>query len=108
MNIFGLIRRFFLSLYKTLVQPILEYGNLVWGPNYKEDIYKVENTQQKATRMVNSIRNFEYEEQLKVLKLQSLNYRIYRGDMIAVCNYTTWEKQYDFLNSNPYQRRHAC
>ena len=56
----GLSEDSFLSLYKTLVQPILEYGNLVWGPNYKEDICKVEKIQQTATRMVNSIRHFEY------------------------------------------------
>ena len=67
--------------YKTLVRPILEYGNLVWGPNYKGDICKLEKIQWKATRMVNSIRHLEYEERLKVLKWPSLNYSRYRGDI---------------------------
>ena len=47
-RLLGLIKRtfltlsedVFLSLYKSLVRPILEYGNLVWGPNYKTDIQK--------------------------------------------------------------------
>jgi len=50
----GLSEDSFLSLYKTLVRPILEYGNLVWGPNYKGDICKLEKIQQKATRMHSS------------------------------------------------------
>jgi len=74
----GLSEDSFLPLYKTLVQPILEYGNLIGGPNYKEDICKLEKFQQKAARMVNSTWHFEYEERL-----------IY------------------FLNNYPYQRRHA-
>jgi len=76
----------FLSLYKSLVRPILEYGNLVWGPNYKTDIHKLEKIQQKATRMVESIQHLDYEERLKHLKLPSLFYRRYTGDMIAVYN----------------------
>ena len=62
----------FLSLYKTLLRPILEYGNLVWGPNYEGDIEKV---QQKTTRMVDSIRHLDHEEQLKALKLTNYPYQ---------------------------------
>ena len=84
-RLLGLIKRTFLSLsedsflslYKSLVQPILEYGNLVWGPNYKTDIHKLEKIQRKATR-VESIRHLDYEERLKVLDLPSLHYRRYR------------------------------
>ena len=50
------------------------------------DIHKLEKIQRKATRMVKSIRHFDYEERLKVLNLPSLHYRRYRGDMIAVYN----------------------
>ena len=59
--------------------------------------------QQKAARMVNCIlyiRHLEYEERLKVLKLPSLSYRIYRGDIIAVYNipYGKYNMDYsDFL-----------
>ena len=30
-------------LYKTRVRPHLQYGNVVWGPHYKEDIKAIEN-----------------------------------------------------------------
>ena len=61
-RLLGLIKRTFLALsenlfvplYKSLVRPILEYGNLVWGPNYKTDIHKLEKVQRKATRMIGS------------------------------------------------------
>jgi len=50
-RLLGLIKRTFLSisddmfmsLYKLLVRPILEYRNLVWGTHYKTDIYALEN-----------------------------------------------------------------
>ena len=52
----------FTCLYKSIVCPILEYGNLVWGPYYKTDIQKLEKIQRKATRMFKSIRNLDYKE----------------------------------------------
>ena len=46
----GLIRRLFLhitsksfsKLYKTLIRPHLEYGNVIWSPRYKRDIEAIE------------------------------------------------------------------
>ena len=81
-----------------IVRPILEYGNLVWGPYYKTDIQKLEKIQRKATRMIKSIRNLDYEERLKVLNLPSLHYRRYRGDMIAV--YNMLHDKYDIDHSD--------
>ena len=76
----------FTCLHKSIVRPILEYGNLVWGPYYKTDIQKFEKIQQKATTVIKYIRNFDYEERLKVLNLPSLHYRHSRGDMITIYN----------------------
>ena len=88
----------FTCLYKSIVRPILEYGNLVWGPYYKTDIQKLEKIQRKTTRMIKSIRNLDYEERLKVLNLPSLHYRRYRGDMIAV--YNMLHDKYDIDHSD--------
>ena len=43
-------------LYKTLVRPLIEYGNAVWGPHNKEDQKMVERVQRRATRMVSDFR----------------------------------------------------
>ena len=70
---FELIDEFTLPLlYKTLVRPHLEYGNLAWGPFNRADQLLIEKVQRKATRLVASIRHLPYEERLRVLKLPSL------------------------------------
>ena len=90
----GMIRRTFqylsaktlITLYKSRVRPIIEYGNTVWQPYLKKDITAVENIQRRATKMLPGLANLPYEERLKQLKLPSLQYRRKRGDMIE-----TWK-----------------
>ena len=85
-RLLGLIKKSFLnittdmftSLYKALVRPVLEYGNLIWAPHYKTDINKLENIQQKATRMVQLLKHLDYEGRLRALHLPTLQYRRYR------------------------------
>ena len=72
------------TLYKSLVRPHLEYGNLVWCPRWKKDQLEIEKVQRRATKMVPSIRDLPYQERLKQLKLPSLHHRRRRGDMIQV------------------------
>ena len=43
-------------LFKTLVRPHLEYGNIVWGPFNRTDQLRVERVQRRATRLVRDIR----------------------------------------------------
>ena len=69
-------------LFKTLVRPHLEYGNLIWGPFNRADQRRVERVQRRATRLVGNIRQRPYEERLRLLGLPSLYYRRRRGDMI--------------------------
>lgn len=71
-------------LFKSLVRPHLEYGNLLWGPFNRADQRAVERVQRRATRLVASIRHNDYQSRLRVLKLPSLYYRRRRGDMIHV------------------------
>lgn len=71
-------------LFKSLVRPHLEYGNLVWGPFNREDQQAVERVQRRATRLVASIQHHEYQTRLQILKLPSLYYRRKRGNMIYV------------------------
>ena len=89
-RILGLIRRSFSyldgpmvkQLYIGLVRPHLEYGNVIWSPQYKKDATTLENVQKRATRLIPDLRDREYEDRLKALKLPSLVYRRRRGDLI--------------------------
>ena len=45
-----------LQLYKSVVRPILEYGNhdVIWGPYYVLDQCKLEGVQRRVTKLVPS------------------------------------------------------
>ena len=47
-------------LYKSMVRPILEYGNIIWGPHYLIDQKKVETIQRRATKLVMRIFYIRY------------------------------------------------
>ena len=67
-------------LYKSMVRPHLEYGNMIWGHFYMQDIKAVEAIQCRATKLVSHLKNEPYEERLKILKLPSLVFRRKHGD----------------------------
>jgi len=75
-------RDIFINLYKALVRPILEYGNIIWSPHLKRQSASIERVQRRATKILPELRECEYEERLRILNLPSLKYRRYRGDMI--------------------------
>jgi len=68
------------KLYKTLVCPIIEYNNVIWGPSYILNNKKIEGIQCKVTRMIPSISQLPYHDGMKHLNLPSLQYTI--GDLI--------------------------
>lgn len=103
-QITGLVRRSFLhikpksfcKLYKTLIRPHLEYGNIIWYPRYKKDIEAIERVQKRSTKLVYNIRDLSYTQRLKVLKLPSLSYRRFRGDMIEVYKLLNMKEDIDY------------
>ena len=94
-KILGLIRRSFdhmdgpmlTQLFKGLVRPHLEYANASWSPQYNKDANLLESIQHRATKMVPELRDLEYEDRLKALRLPSLTYRRRRGDLIETYKY---------------------
>ena len=86
----GIIRRTFLHmdkimfkrLFVAIVRPHLEYGAPIWNPYNKDMINIIEKVQRRATRQVEGFRNKTYRERLEDMKLPTLKYRRYRGDMI--------------------------
>ena len=77
-------KRMFILLYKTIVRPILEYGNSIWSPLYKRQSISIENVQRRATRMLYGLKYLSYEQRLVLLDLPSLKYRRLRGDLIQL------------------------
>ncbi len=70
------------TVYRALVRPHLEYANQANCPYLKKDIYHLERTQRAAMRWVKGLRDLSYEERLKELKLQSLEKRRIRVDLM--------------------------
>ena len=95
-----------IPLYKSLVRPILEYGNAIWYPSLKKNINAIEKVQRRLTKRVKGMQDTEYENRLKSLKLPSLEYRRMRGDMIET--YKLLHGLYDSSSiSNLLQINHA-
>ena len=93
----GMIKRSFVNLNKTtipllfnsLVRPILEYGNCVWGPMYCMDQDQIERVLRRATKLDPSLRDLPYEERLQQLNIPSMFHRRKCGDMIMVFQIVT-------------------
>ena len=57
---------------------------MIWHPRYRGDKLEVEKVQRRATKLIPSISHLPYEDRLKFVKLLSLDFRRWRGDMIHV------------------------
>ena len=64
-----------INLYKSLVRPIIEYGNTIWGPFYILDQQSIETIQRRATRLLTGLYDTPYFERVGILRLPSLQYR---------------------------------
>ena len=88
----GLIKRSFMHLnmknfkllYKSLVRPILEYCSSIWSPQFKYLELEIEKVQERATKLVSSIKDLEYPDRLRRLNLTTLKYRRKRTDVLQV------------------------
>ena len=87
-----------LHLYRTLVQPHLEYACPVWSPNYIKYIDSLESVQRRFTRYV--FRKFgwpyaDYEWRCKTLKLLSLRRRRVLHDQMLLYDVVRGRKKVD-------------
>lgn len=100
-SMFSIIRRSFqhldektfLPLYKALVRTHLDYASSVWFPYKEKYIDLIEGVQRRATKQIPGLGKLSYEERLRKLKLPTLKYRRYRGDMIEL--YKMASEKYD-------------
>ena len=58
-----------------MIRPRLEYAAVVWSPNAKKDIRKLERIQRVATKMVPELRELTYKDRLKEMGLPTLQDR---------------------------------
>ena len=72
------------NLFKYIVRSILETSEAVWNPYMRKFIDMIESVQRHFTKYVIGMRNLSYEERLKSLKLPSLEFRRFRGDLIEI------------------------
>jgi len=114
-KLLGLIRRSFtyldrnimLTMYKTLVRPLIEYGHTITYPRYEKDKKLLEGVQRRATKIIIELKDKEYPDRLKALKLPSMQYRRDRGDMIETYKFThgKYTSTYPFTNDEDKSRR---
>lgn len=89
-KILGYIKRQFryrnketvLSLYNSLVRPLLEYAVQFWSPTLRQDVKRLEQVQARATKLVPEIRFKGYARRLEDLGLFTLEQRRMRGQLI--------------------------
>ena len=104
-NMMGLMRSFiyvdeemFLTLYKALVRPHLEYANVI----KIKDITAIERW---ATKYLPALKDLSYEERLRKLKLPILRYQRLRGDMSET--YKLMIGKYDYaIDSRLHAKQH--
>ena len=71
-------------LYSTFNRPLLEFAVPVRSPHLKVDLDMIERVKRRATKLVPTISNFDYEERLGALNLTTLADRRLRGDEIQI------------------------
>merc|ERR1711923_15874 len=74
-------------LYKSLVRPIIEYGNAVWPPYLRKHIDFIESVQRHFTKCIIGTKNLEYEDRLKFLGMPCQVWNI--GDLEVISSRLT-------------------
>ena len=117
--IVGLMRRSFSfldpssfkNLFCAFVRPHLEYGQSVWAPHLQKHIKSIENVQIRATKLVDGLKDLDYEERLKRCNLTTLRFRRMRGDMIEMWkHFNVYERDILSPSFTPKERpiRNGC
>ena len=73
-----------LTLYKSLVQPHLDYCVQLWYPHKVQDMQKLESVQRSFTARINNVSHLDYWERLSKLNLFSVQRRYERYIIIYV------------------------
>ena len=75
---------FLKHMFKTLVQPIIDYCSQLWAPNKGAQLKKIEDLLRTFTRQIPNIKHMNYWDRLKWLKMNSEQRRFERYRIIYV------------------------
>ena len=64
-----------ITLFTSIIRPKVEYGCQIWSPTKRQEIVEIEMVQRQFIRRIEGMRDLTYPEQLKKLKLYSLERR---------------------------------
>ena len=93
------------TIWKTLVQPKLDYCSQLWSPGDQESINKIESVQRHFTSKVMELEGLDYWERLKVLMMYSQERRRERYMMIFLWKLSQGlVKGYDMTFTNSERR----
>ena len=76
-----------INLYKSYIRPIVEYNTCTWSPHLKNDISQIESVQKNFTRRLcqrSNIKYSSYEDRLKIFKLETLESRRVKNDLVML------------------------
>ena len=63
------------TLFTSIIRPKMEYGCQIWSPTKRQEIDEIEMVQRQFIKMIEGLKGLTYPEQLKKLKLYSLERR---------------------------------
>ena len=70
--------------FTTYVRPLLEYNTFIWSPSDVGNITSIENVQRRFTKRISAVSHLSYSDRLRVLGLESLEYRRLKFDIIML------------------------
>ena len=71
-----------MTAFTTFVRPLLEYASCVWSPYNITLITKLESVQRSFTKKLTGLRQLTYTARLKYLKIDSLEIRRLKADLL--------------------------
>lgn len=77
-------RNSLLKAFIVYVRPLVEYSSQIWSPHHKKYINDLESVQRRFTKRLPGLQNLNYAQRLNVLKLETLEIRRLRADLILL------------------------
>ena len=77
-------KRTMLTLWKQLIQPVIDYCSPLWIPHQRKDLERLEAVQRRFTSKITEVKELDYRDRLKALGLYSIQRRFERFMVINV------------------------